>query len=648
MPPRLFSYPDCWRPLFFLGGFLLLLGAPVQAARPLFLRPGTASYLLGGAHLDILEDSGGTLTIDEVTAPEMVSRFRPNSQHIPNFGWTDSAFWLRFILVGSPSGGDESWLLLFDQPLADQVDLYARGADGVWTVLHSGDTRPMSVRPRPGHHILFPLTVPEETQTFYLRTQLAGRAQMPVTILTVEQMRQMEWRRGLFFGVYSGVVACITLVVLLIYLLLREREYLLFAIFIVSLWLSQVGMYGYLYLLVPAALLPTYNGALLLLWPFPVWSAVWFARSFLKTPTRIPRIDTVIKWLAILNTCMLVTFFYSELLCKQLLNLGMAATTLAVIVAATVVWRQGVRAAGYFLLARLMMCLAVFLFFLSNHGFIFWNFMRQPILIYASLLHILFIVIAMGDRFRVMRNERDATMVDLHAEIAGHSAANQTLKDEIAWRMRLERDIVLVSDRERQRISYELHDGLCQQLTGARLRCAVLEESLPKESEGLKEVRPLATLLDDAVKTAYDLSRGSWPLDAKAPVASLSFNAWSRRIAEQFGVELHAQCRPGCTDRCADHLGQVYRIAGEAIVNAAKHSGGTVIEVVLSCSVSDGILLRVRDNGAGLRSKEKNDGGMGIEIMRHRAMLIGGTLQIAQADGGGTQVICTAPCGGTK
>jgi signal transduction histidine kinase len=83
---------------------------------------------------------------------------------------------------------------------------------------------------------------------------------------------------------------------------------------------------------------------------------------------------------------------------------------------------------------------------------------------------------------------------------------------------------------------------------------------------------------------------------------------------------------------------QLFYIAREAITNAARHAKPTIIEVRLGV---DGpfVTFMVRDDGVGIQA-DRNSGGMGMRIMRYRASLIGATLDIGPATGGGTIVTC--------
>lgn len=90
------------------------------------------------------------------------------------------------------------------------------------------------------------------------------------------------------------------------------------------------------------------------------------------------------------------------------------------------------------------------------------------------LIHVaLFFILAQGLALALQFSRAFASVEELSGDLANRNAA---LEDEIIERARLEREIANVSEKERRSLSHSLHDGLCQHLTAARLRCAALEQ----------------------------------------------------------------------------------------------------------------------------------------------------------------------------
>jgi len=216
----------------------------------------------------------------------------------------------------------------------------------------------------------------------------------------------------------------------------------------------------------------------------------------------------------------------------------------------------------------------------------------------------------------------------------------------VAERLRLEREIVQVSEEERRRVSHDLHDGLCQLLTGARLRFSVLMRKWPKDAEGVPELAQLASLLEASVDNAYNLSRGLWPKENDSKDVFTSLEGLARRSAQVSGIPVDFRQQRPCAACTNPHVTQLHNIAQEAITNALKHARPTRITVSLDCLSRSTVTLTVRDDGIGRAAAKTTKGGMGMRIMAHRARMLGGAFRIENAEDQGTLVICSVPCEG--
>jgi len=221
---------------------------------------------------------------------------------------------------------------------------------------------------------------------------------------------------------------------------------------------------------------------------------------------------------------------------------------------------------------------------------------------------------------------------------------NRTLEDEMAERTRLEREIVNISEEERRRISHQLHDGLCQLLTGTRLHFSSLRRQLSDVDRQKPEVAEVSSLLEESVNHAYDLSRGLWPVEHDCNALSPSLEELTRRMAEASGILIEFRQQRTCQACTNKGVTQLYRIAQEALTNAVKHARASRIVVELACLNQGQLTLTVQDNGVGRDQAKRTRGGLGMGIMAHRARLINGNLTVTDAAGGGTLVSCIIPC----
>ena len=244
----------------------------------------------------------------------------------------------------------------------------------------------------------------------------------------------------------------------------------------------------------------------------------------------------------------------------------------------------------------------------------------------------------------VLKRSHDDLEVRVQRRTAELAKINKELESQIRERQQLEALVLSISEREQQRIGQDLHDGLCQQLTGIKFRNRLLEQKLAKR--GLAEAadaHAIEGLLNQAVEQARNQAHGLNPVRLEADGLMAALQELASSISGLFGIECICETRemvllqnPGV----AIHL---YRIAQEAITNAIKH--GKATEVRLQLAEQDNHLqLTIRDNGIGFSPKTKQNGGMGLHVMNYRARTIGGVLEVkSEKRGNGTTVTCLLP-----
>jgi signal transduction histidine kinase len=197
--------------------------------------------------------------------------------------------------------------------------------------------------------------------------------------------------------------------------------------------------------------------------------------------------------------------------------------------------------------------------------------------------------------------------------------------------------------RERGRFGRELHDGLGQELTGLGYLATLLHKQLHVSGDPRADMaKQLARGIQSAIDSARQIARGVAPV---GPEPGGLVAALERLVASShayFGTPCCFRCRGPVEVEDATVAGELFRIAQEAVTNAARHAGAKHIEVELARE-ADAVSLVVRDDGVGLPNDLSQSAGMGLRIMRYRAGLIGADLDVRSSDGGGTEIACTVP-----
>ncbi len=211
---------------------------------------------------------------------------------------------------------------------------------------------------------------------------------------------------------------------------------------------------------------------------------------------------------------------------------------------------------------------------------------------------------------------------------------------DITEHKNLERELIIIEDRERRRIGHDLHDGLGQLLTGLAFKIRSLGRKLEQgHFEGVDEAAELSVLIDQAKEQVSDLSRGLSPLVIDQEGLTITLNALCYYTKKTFGIPCYFMCKEPVMVNNETAVTQLYRIAQEAVTNAAKHATPDRIDISLRKD-HDKIIITVKDDGTGIPENLDNSGGMGLKIMKYRADLINASLDIRRDIGGGTIVTC--------
>jgi PAS domain S-box-containing protein len=208
----------------------------------------------------------------------------------------------------------------------------------------------------------------------------------------------------------------------------------------------------------------------------------------------------------------------------------------------------------------------------------------------------------------------------------------------------LERQIIEVADREKERLGRELHDGLCQTLAGIAALSKTLSRSLAATSDfdGSAAAARIASLLSEAIGEARNLSRGLGPSALRGGDLAVALEGLALNVVQLFRVSCTFESESPVPTVGQDVASHLFRIAQEAVSNAMAHGRANRIEISLSGTDGRGS-LRVRDNGVGLPDAAPQGGGIGLHTMAYRARLIGGSLDVRRLARGGTAVSCVFP-----
>jgi signal transduction histidine kinase len=297
----------------------------------------------------------------------------------------------------------------------DVIDVYVMRADSRPSKIgHTGLEVVSSDRLQRDPEYSFDLHVPQRTSLdVYLKVRSTKQLQVPVWISSASAYSQAKLTRNLMLGGYIGIMLVMVLYNFFIYLSMRDKSYLLYVLYIVSVALTQLAFTGiapfYFWPDVPwfatkATVILTITTAIL---------ASEFIIVFIHTRTNAAKLHRGLRYFyPVFAVCVLLDFLGLPLIAYKATQMvsGLFATYLIAVV--IMVWRNGSRQASYFLLAWSGFLVGTVLFVMKDMGFLPYNELTIYTMPVGSAIEGVLLSFGLADRINVLRKEKEQSQAE--------------------------------------------------------------------------------------------------------------------------------------------------------------------------------------------------------------------------------------------
>ncbi len=208
--------------------------------------------------------------------------------------------------------------------------------------------------------------------------------------------------------------------------------------------------------------------------------------------------------------------------------------------------------------------------------------------------------------------------------------------------------LITSQESERQRLSRQMHDGPAQALSNFIVQSEIASRMYDIDQSKAKE--ELEKLKSSAMSTfqkirSYISDLRPMMLDDLGLVPTIK--RYVHNLKEQTGVDVNLVVN-GTYRRLKPYIEvYIFRAMQELIGNAIKHNMDNVskIKIDVSLTLENNLAkAEIKDNGKGIKQEEiQSSGGLGLKLIRERAQLLGGSLEIVSSESDGTQVSLTIP-----
>lgn len=528
------------------------------------------------------------------TWPDSLYRSLKNNRE--NMGFTRGHHWLKFRLQYQ---GDtrRTYFLRTARPITDSLVLYQMSGDGTLKRFYTGDQVRQPTRQNKLRSSVFKIELePGKTYQYYLHLYSDGEMlALPLTLSSALAFAKSEAQTQLFHGVFYGMVLLAALVYLIFYRAMRDRSFLFYGFYVLSIGLLQLSLDGYMrsfwffeggWLASRVVLLTAYLSIVFL---------GLYSETFLRLREHLPRMKWAFRGIYGLATVLVLLMMSGPAglaTTYPLINV-LGLILLGLIFASVVLLRRRNKEVDTFYtvgVSFLVFTLVVFI--LNNIGILPHNFLTVHSSKIGATLEVVFLSISMTNRIRRLKNEKE------HSQQLALERSQQ-MNDVKSYFM--------------SNMSHELRTPL-NAILGLTNQMLEGEMSSKEFSQNLEVIKYSSKNLLSSVNDILDFSKMekgeiqlvSREFDPQKTLAPIFAN-WET-IACQKGLAFLVEGEEALPKTAIGDPDRLQQVLNNLLSNAVKFTSSGSVKTQLSCEASGEskvlLKLKVSDTGIGIK-KEK-------------------------------------------
>jgi two-component system NtrC family sensor kinase len=365
-----------------------------------------SKYLTSQYFLE-LEDPHHSLTIKDVIHNP---NFHSINRTLPILQYSKSVTWLKFTLKNNTN---KSYIpITIGRVIIDEFDLYFENAGH--EIIHLSSLDPQySLKTKVQTITLINMPVlPNSSATAFIRVKSNSSSVMPIEIHGADQFIQKSNADNIINGAFIGIFVIMALYNLMLFIVVGDRSYFYYVLYIIALGISQMLAIGYGNDFLPANKIILNNYVFPIIRVFFGYSILLFVGEFLQLKQNIKQYYKPYLSLYVLYTLPLIAVIFDwTITAYVLITISVFITSIYLLFIGLFLYIKGYEPAKFFMVGWGLSLLALLLSIARNKGLIPYNEFTVNILIYSSIVELILFSIALADKINFYRHQKDESQL---------------------------------------------------------------------------------------------------------------------------------------------------------------------------------------------------------------------------------------------
>ncbi|WP_369999236.1 7TM diverse intracellular signaling domain-containing protein [Winogradskyella sp.] len=550
---------------------------------------------------------------------------KPDARNFFYFSFQNNHNAVEFSIKNT-QGKRRKLVLEFSNALIRDVILLKKNGLVFNVVGKTGINYPVSEKPTEHRRFAFPISLePYESATYQI--QLKKEEGKPlVTSVYLKSLNTFNKHNSIqqtIIGVYYGVSILSILFSFFVFYISRKASYLIYALYIIFLGLflsAYTGVFSQLFL-GPSDYFSKYKHYVLFS-EISMLLFVVFSQKILEARTHMPKLKKAVDILLVLlvSIRLLIHFVFKdtfETYISIFMNLWYGIfIVLSLLIAVEIIlyFKTNFKRSSLFAFAYFFMIAGTCVTILyHSYGVLNTMIYGLPLIFYSSFFEIIFLTFTVIFMVKDVYDERN----DLSEKLIIEEKKNLTA-------------FIKGEDKERKRISKELHDNIGSQL-------GYLKRFVSDKFKDEKINNAIDTICNDVRTLSHEIS----PSDLGFVGLENAVSDLAKNLSDQTSLQVDFNSFNFPKHLSEETETQLYRIIQEALNNIFKHANAKHIDIQF-IGHPDSANISIEDDGKGIGTIN-NEEGLGIKNMKSRTQQVGGTIEIDSNTNKGTSIIITIP-----